>query len=193
MTTTPTIQPTQTPSQPFPFSNAVLRDLLDDELSTLEVANRHDLDLFAVRDAVQSEPFRRAAEAQREADLARADLMWHSMQARAVHRLARIAHQQLGTTAQTESARRACTALLKVGRHSVPTLPGSTPPQAVSSPPGGTARRAVSSARLDDPIPPLHAPLRPTPIRSLPPRSPTPTPSPTSPATPTPHSKTPSK
>lgn len=104
---------TQTDAAAFPLPAAVLRDLLDHDLDTLEVARRHDLDPAAVRAAVRSDAFRQAAESMREADQARTAAVWPSIQARAIHRLARIANQPTDTPTQTESARRALTALLK--------------------------------------------------------------------------------
>jgi hypothetical protein len=47
------------------------------------------------------------------------------MHARALHTLSRIANQPTTTPSQTESARRASTALLKVGRHDVPSSRGA--------------------------------------------------------------------
>ena len=104
---------TQTERPSVALSAEILRDLLDHDLDTLEVARRHDLDPDAVRAAVRSNAFRRAADAMREADQARTAAVWPSIQARAIHRLARIANQPAETPTQTESARRALTALLK--------------------------------------------------------------------------------
>jgi hypothetical protein len=131
------------PSPDTPAPN-LLRDLLDPGLTSIEVAQRHDLGPIAFRDAVQSQAFREAAEALRDADLARTELLAPLMHARALHTLARIADQPTTTPSQTESARRACTALLKAGRHAAPALRGAD---------------SQSSGRAQpEPLPPTPAP-----------------------------------
>ncbi len=103
----------------------LLRDLLDPALTSIEVAQRHNLDPLAYRAAVRSQAFRAAAEALRDADQERTELLAPLMHTRAVHALSRIANQPTTTPSQTESARRACAALLKVGRQSVPSSRGA--------------------------------------------------------------------
>lgn len=92
---------------------SLIRDLLDPDLDTAEVARRHHAGPEDLRAAVRSPAFRAAAAAMREVDEARTAALLPAQQARAVQRLARIAAQPAETTAQAESARRAATALIR--------------------------------------------------------------------------------
>ncbi len=142
---------TKTQTDRLPPSPDLLRDLLDPALTSVEVMQRHTLDPQAYRDAVQSQSFRVAAEALRDADQERTELLTPLMHARALHTLARIANQPTTTPSQTESARRACTALLKTDRHSVPTSHGADFQSA--SPPRGADLQSASRAQPEPPLP----------------------------------------
>lgn len=95
---------------------SLIRDLLDPDLDTPEIARRHHAEPEDLRAAVRSPAFQTAAAAIREVDEARTAALLPVQQARAMHRLARIAAQPAETTAQSESARRAATALIRAGR-----------------------------------------------------------------------------
>ena len=115
----------KTQTDPLPPSPDLIRDLLDPALTSVEVMQRHTLDPQAFRAAVRSEAFREATEALRDADVERTELLTPLMHARALHTLSRIANQPTTTPAQTESARRASTALLKLRPHSEPSSRGA--------------------------------------------------------------------
>jgi hypothetical protein len=146
----------KTQTESLPPSPDLLRDLLDPALTSVEVMQRHTLDPQAFRAAVRSEAFREAAEALRDADQERTELLTPLMHARALHTLSRIANQPTTTPSQTESARRASTALLKVGRHSVPTPP-----------PRGADFQSASRAQ-PEPLPPTPTPTpNPNPLADI--------------------------
>jgi len=153
----------KTQTSPIPPSPDLIRDLLDPALTSIEVMQRHTLDPHAFRDVVRSQAFCEAAEALRDADQERTELLTPLMHARALHTLARIANQPTTTPSQTESARRASTALLKVGRHSVPTL---HPPTSNAEPtPRGADLQSASRAQ-PEPLPPTPAP-NPNPLADI--------------------------
>lgn len=125
----------------------VIRDLLDPDLDSAEVARRHNLDPFALQAAVRSDAFRHASDAMREVDRARTAAVLPAVQSRAIHRLARIANQPTETPAQTESARRALTALLKCK------LPDGTGVTPVASTPEPAPEPAPRGHRADGAAP----------------------------------------
>lgn len=109
----------------LPPSPDLLRDLLDPALTSMEVMQRHHLDPHAYRAAVRSQAFHDAAEALQDADQERTARLTPLVHARALHTLSRIANQPTTTPSQTESARRAATALLKSVRHAEPSSRGA--------------------------------------------------------------------
>lgn len=92
---------------------SLIRDLLDPDLDTAEIARRHAVDPAELRAVVRSPAFRTAAAAIHEVDQTRTAALLPAHKARAVRRLATIAAQPAETTAQAESARRAATALIR--------------------------------------------------------------------------------
>ncbi len=115
----------KTQTDQLPPSPDLLRDLLDPALTSMEVMQRHHLDPPAYRAAVRSQAFHEAAEALQEADQERTARLTPLVHARALHTLSRIANQPTTTPAQTESARRASTALLKARPHDEPSSRGA--------------------------------------------------------------------
>lgn len=101
---------------PIKDQTRLIRDLLDPDLDTPEIARRHKAEPADLRAAVRSPAFQTAAAAMREVDEARTAALLPVHRSRALQRLARIVAQPAETTAQTESARRAATALIRAGR-----------------------------------------------------------------------------
>ena len=115
----------KTQTDQLPPSPDLLRDLLDPALTSMEVMQRHHLDPHAYRAAVRSQAFHEAAEALQDADQERTARLTPLVHARALHTLSRIANQPTTSPSQTESARRAATALLKSVRHAEPSSRGA--------------------------------------------------------------------
>lgn len=126
----------------------LIRDLLDPDLDTAEIARRHAVDPADLRAVVRSPAFRAAAAAIHEVDQTRTAALLPAHKARAVRRLATIADQPAETTAQHESARRAATALI---RCKADPLPNPDPTGASES-----AAPGRSALRADAPNPSAH-------------------------------------
>jgi hypothetical protein len=131
----------------------LIRDLLDPDLDTTEIARRHAVDPADLRAVVRSPAFRAAAAAIHEVDQTRTAALLPAHKARAVRRLATIAAQPAETTAQHESARRAATALIRCKADPLPDPDPAGDPESAAP---DSEDLVWSALRADAPNPSAH-------------------------------------
>ena len=99
------------PSPPPKLTNALLRDLLDPTVSTLDLCDYHDLSLTQITTILNSESFKRARDAFEEINTARAALVESESKFHAPAQLNNITKQLAENHAQTETIRKAASKL----------------------------------------------------------------------------------
>ena len=99
------------PSPPPKLTNALLRDLLDPTVSTLDLCDYHDLSLTQITTIINSESFKRAKADFEEINTARASLVESEAKFHAPAQLNNITKQLAENQAQSETIRKAASKL----------------------------------------------------------------------------------
>ncbi|MGV6813835.1 MAG: hypothetical protein ACWA5W_02360, partial [Phycisphaerales bacterium] len=105
-------QPSSSPNPAAPIINALLEDLFNPSISTLDLCNLHGLSLAKLADILESETFKAAREAFERINAARSSIIESEAKALATARLADQLKDNPESPSHAETQRKAASALL---------------------------------------------------------------------------------